>query len=309
MGNKIYIIGAGAVGKALAVFLKLSGKEVGIIRGSVDNIPSQVETISVLAKDAILTADIEVSSLSDYPSFDGILVVTSKSFGNEKLAEALKSRAKNTTIVLLQNGLGVESSFIEKEFTDIYRCVLFTTCQVVAENMVRFKPVAASQIGIVKGTQENLQHVVNRLDNLVFQFRGEQNIQPIIWKKAIANCVFNSICPLLDIDNGIFVRDKAVMELAGKVISECVKIANLSGVDITEQEVTESVLMISKMSDGQLISTLQDINNKRKTEIETLNFAVVDIARKLGKEHEVTRTKLLGELTKMKSDLNLISPA
>ena len=77
------------------------------------------------------------------------------------------------------------------------------------------------------------------------------------------------------------------------------------GVKLTESEVIESVKMISKMSDGQLISTLQDIQNKRKTEIETFNFAVVAIAKELGKEHEVLQTKLLGELTKMKADLNL----
>jgi 2-dehydropantoate 2-reductase len=174
MENKIYIIGAGAVGKALAVFLTLEGKNVSIIRGSLDGIPSQIETISIqMDNDTILQADIEVSSLSCHPIFDGILVLTNKSYGNEKLAETLKNRAKNATIVLLQNGLGVELPFIEKEFTDIYRCVLFTTCQVVAENLVKFKPVATSQIGIIKGNQENLQYIVNQLNNAIFQFRGE----------------------------------------------------------------------------------------------------------------------------------------
>ncbi|MET3126167.1 2-dehydropantoate 2-reductase [Arcicella rosea] len=304
MENNIYIIGAGAVGKALAVFLKLEGKNVYIIRGSVDNIPTQYETISVqIDTQTILKADIEVTSLSSHSAFDGILVVTNKSFGNEKLAETLKLSAKYSPIVLLQNGLGVESPFLEKGFTDIHRCVLFTTCQVVAENLVRFKPVAVSQIGIINGKEDTLQHIVNHLNNPIFQFRSEENIQYTIWKKAIANCVFNSICPLLDTDNGVFLRDKGVMDLAQNVISECVAIANLSGIEITEQEVIESVLMISKMSDGQLISTLQDINNKRKTEIETLNFAVVAIAQKLGKKNQVVQTKLLGELTKIKADL------
>ena len=305
MGNKIYIIGAGAVGKALAVFLKLEGKDVYIIRGSVDNIPTQYETIAVQThQQTILKAEIEVSSLASHSAFYGILVVTNKSFGNEKLAETLKLSAKYSPIVLLQNGLGVESPFLEKGFTDIHRCVLFTTCQVIAENLVRFKPVATSQIGIIKGKEDSLQHIVNQLNNPIFQFKAEENIQYTIWKKAIVNCVFNSICPLLDTDNGIFLRDKVVMDLAKNVISECVQIANLSGIEITEQEVIQSVLMISKMSDGQLISTLQDINHKRKTEIETLNFAIVAIAKKLGKADNVVQTKLLGDLTKMKADLN-----
>ena len=38
MEERIFIIGAGAVGKALAVFLKLEGRSVCIIRGSMDNL-------------------------------------------------------------------------------------------------------------------------------------------------------------------------------------------------------------------------------------------------------------------------------
>lgn len=40
----------------------------------------------------------------------------------------------------------------------------------------------------------------------------------------------------------------------------------------------QNVLAISKMSDGQKISTYQDILNKRETEIETLNLAVAKAA-------------------------------
>jgi 2-dehydropantoate 2-reductase len=306
MENKIYIIGAGAVGKALAVFLKLEEKNVCIIRGSVDNSPTQMETISIQMDEGItLKADLEVSSLSSQVKFDGILVITSKSFGNEYLAKTLSERAFNQPIVLLQNGLGVESAFVNKGFSDVHRCVLFTTCQVMGDNLVRFKPVAESLIGKINGKLDSLNHITNQLNNPIFKFRVEENIQPIIWKKAIANCVFNSICPLLDTDNGIFLRNVAVMNLGQSVIKECVNIANISGVDISENEVIESVKMISKMSDGQLISTLQDINNRRPTEIETLNFAIVAIAQRYGKENDVTQTKLLGELTKMKADLNI----
>ena len=40
-----------------------------------------------------------------------------------------------------------------------------------------------------------------------FPFRTEEQIERKVWKKAILNAVFNSICPLLGIDNGIFVCD------------------------------------------------------------------------------------------------------
>jgi 2-dehydropantoate 2-reductase len=142
------------------------------------------------------------------------------------------------------------------------------------------------------------------LNSPVFQFKAEPDIQATIWKKAIINSVFNSVCPLLETDNGIFHRDASVLGIAKRVIQECVAVAQESGIHLNAGEVEEGLLLISKSSEEQLISTLQDIRNKRKTEIETLNFAIVAVAKRLGKADMVMQTKLLGELTKLKSDLS-----
>jgi 2-dehydropantoate 2-reductase len=305
MNTKIYIVGAGSIGKTLAVLLKLSGKDVTIIRGSVDDTSSRKQKISVLLNDqSELEAEIEVTSLSNLSVIDGVILLTNKSYGNEDLSEKLKSKTNNSPIVLLQNGLGVEQPFVKKEFPEIYRCVLFATCQNITDNKISYKPVAVSPVGTIKSVGSEVKSIVGLIDTPDFQFRTEDHIQKIIWKKAIANSVFNSICPLIEIDNGIFHRDPEVFAVAKRVIEECTLIANDIGVGLDAKEVEEQVLMISKKSDGQYISTYQDIKNKRKTEIDTLNFEIVRIAVKSGKEHLVKETKLLGELVKMKSELN-----
>jgi 2-dehydropantoate 2-reductase len=181
---------------------------------------------------------------------------------------------------------------------------LFVTSQMISANQIAFKPVTISPIGIIKGSKANLQSVVEQLNSPVFQFKAETDIQTVIWMKAIINSVFNSICPLLEIDNGIFQREAQVLDIAKRVIAECTAIAKENGIDLEADEVVERLLLISKSSDGQLISTLQDINNKRPTEIETLNFEIVNIARILNKENAVAETKLLGELTRIKSELS-----
>jgi len=56
------------------------------------------------------------------------------------------------------------------------------------------------------------------------------------------------------------------------------------------------------MSEGQKISTYQDLLNGRETEIETLNFVVDKLARSSGK-NAVPITALLGQMTKIKADL------
>jgi 2-dehydropantoate 2-reductase len=306
MAMNIYIIGAGAVGKALAVFLSRAGKNVTLVRGSVDGEARRVENIRVVLNDETETgAEIEIGTLSDYPRLDGLVVLTNKSFGNAQLSRALKGKTNDSPLVVLQNGLGVERPFIELDFPEVYRCVLFVTSQILPDGKIRFKPVSVSPVGTIKGNPANLARVVGELDNSAFPFKAESDIQTVIWKKAIINSVFNSICPLLEVDNGVFHRDPRVLAIAVRVVEECVAVAAEKGIDLDTAEVIDRLLLISKSSDGQLISTLQDINNKRPTEIETLNFAIAGIAEQSGREHLVTETKLLGELTRLKSNLSL----
>lgn len=306
MEKTIYIIGAGAIGKTLAVILKLKGQNVFLVRGSVDHGIASHEKIKVeLPVQLTLEATIEVTFFSQLPLLNGIVVLTTKSFGNENLAKLLYPKIGESPLVIMQNGLEVEQPFLQQGFPLIYRCVLFATSQLISESIVRYKPVAVSQIGVIKGTDHQLQMIISQLANDHFKFAAAPHIQSIIWKKAIANSVFNSVCPLLEIDNGLFHRNDKAKEIATRIIKECVSIAKEVGVVLEVSEVLNSLLMISKNSDGQLISTLQDMKKKRRTEIETLNFSIVNIARQLNKENWVTETKLLGELTKLKSDQSL----
>lgn len=301
----IYIIGAGAIGKVLAVCLTRQGKNVQLIRGSVDDGSCYSKRLTLKLKSGQgLTADVKFNSLSNFTEFNGLVVLTNKSFGNTGLAEKLKNKVINTPIVILQNGLGVERPFIERDFHEVYRCVLFATSQNISKSEVSYKPVAESPIGIIRQNNSVLKTIVKEIDTPEFRFVAEKEIDKIIWKKAIANCVFNSICPLLEVDNGVFQRNTEVFFLAKRIIKECVLISREEGIDLVIKEVEDQVISISQMSDGQFISTLQDIRNKRETEIDTLNFEVVRIAKRMNLEAQVQETKLLGELVKIKSELN-----
>ncbi|RFS16330.1 ketopantoate reductase family protein [Emticicia sp. C21] len=300
----IYIVGAGAIGKALAITLKSANRHVVLLRATVQKSEEHEENLSLLLNNADeVSATIKISSLNHFEKLDGLIILTNKSYGNKQISDLLKGKTGNSPIVILQNGLGVEDIFIENQFPKIYRCVLFITSQVFDENKVSFKPVSPSAVGAIKGDKSELLNIVKCLNTDLFPFKADENIQKIIWKKAIINCVFNSVCPLIEVDNGVFHRDSDVLAIAKRIIEECIQIANGYSIELSSQEVLENLLIISKFSDGQLISSYQDILNKRATEIETLNFAVVKMAEAIGKAHLVKETRLLGELTKLKSDI------
>jgi len=80
----VFIIGCGAIGKTLAVFLKLSGRDVILLRGSVDDGSHYTERIQVVLNDqSVLEGEIDISTLSNFAELEGVVVLANKSYGNE----------------------------------------------------------------------------------------------------------------------------------------------------------------------------------------------------------------------------------
>ena len=254
-----------------------------------------------------LSATIEMVSLDNLIQLDGIIVVTSKSYANPMIAQALKGKIVNGPIVILQNGVGVEQPFLDAGFTKVYRCVLYATGQAKAEHVYTFSPINPSPIGVIRGDAADLARCVETLTTATFPFRVEANIQRETWKKAIINAVFNSVCPLLDIDNGVFVRDDAAEHLAREIIHECVAVADRLNLNLSETELLETLKRISQGSSGQLISTLQDIKLGRPTEIDSLNLEIARVAATLQPSVAVPRTEFLGKMILAKSRYTLLS--
>ncbi len=296
-----YILGSGAVGFPLAVHLASAGRAVIAVRTGRDDVARGAITIGVRNGPDRVSASIETVSLPKLARLDGLVAVTAKSYANEAIASALKSKAINGPIVLMQNGVGVERPFLEAGLAPIFRCILYVTGQRTAEHEFAFHPISDSAVGIVTGTDKELEKVVRSLTTAGFPFCAERSIQRQIWKKAIINSVFNSICPLLDVDNGVFARDKEAARLAEEVTGECLALTERLRIGLTANELMEQAMRISKGSDGQLISTLQDIRNGRETEIEFLNLEIARIAASLQPPIHLHKTELLGRLVREKS--------
>jgi 2-dehydropantoate 2-reductase len=290
---------------ALAAHLNLENREVILVRTSRDDVVEDVITISMItADDEITEVQAKMISLEKIEHLDGIVVIAAKSYANELIAEKLTKRKIRSPIVVMQNGLGVEQPFLNGGFSEIYRCILFATSQKLEEHHIRFRPVTTSPIGVIKGNDQTLQEIVKTLHTPDFPFSAETKIQEMIWQKAILNSVFNSICPLLEVDNGIFHRDEEVTRIALEIIEECISVASAIGVKLDVEQILQQMLTISRAADGQFISTLQDIRNKRETEMKSLNMEIVRIADEQIPRIQVDKTRLLGEMILLKSEIS-----
>lgn len=296
----VYILGAGAVGLTLAARLAEDGRPVILVRTSRDDVPPRRQRITIHdGLGATIQAEVETTSLARLDHIDGLIVITAKSFANSALAAALTAKNATGPVVILQNGLGVEDAF--SAFPQVMRCVLYVTGQTTGENEVTFRWINSSPIGVVQGDQSVLETTVAALHSEGFPFHPEPDIARQAWRKTIINAVFNSICPLLDIDNGVFVRREEIAALAREVVYECLTLAHAEGIALTEEEVMAQVFKISGGSQGVLISTLQDIKNHRPTEMDALNLALARRAASHTPPIPLPRTELLGRLVLARS--------
>ncbi|MBN4081123.1 hypothetical protein JYT44_02030 [Caldithrix abyssi] len=303
--ERAYILGAGAIGLALAVHLVNNGKKATVVRIRNNEISEKVIEVSMQHSiNSVIKVPVEMISLSKLKDLRGIIVITAKSYANTLISAQIREKGIKAPIIIMQNGIGVEDPYIFSGFSEIYRCILYTTSQKTDEYNLRFRSINTSPIGLIMGSEHNLKKYVEQLSTPAFEFCVENNIQDEIWKKAIINSVFNSICPLLDVDNGIFIRNKKVADLANEIINECIKVAQCLGLNLTQKKIMEQLLKISKGSEGQFISTLQDIRNGNETEIEFLNLEITRVAEKMTPKIKVDKTKLLGTMILMKSLLH-----
>lgn len=300
--DTIYVLGSGAIGFPLVAYLAQAGRPVVAVRTSRSDVPRGTVTVSVQNGSERFSISVETASLAQLPTLDGIIVIATKAHANAALARELVAKAATGPLVILQNGIGVEQSLLDAQFPDVYRCILYTTSQGTGQDEFAFRSVSASPIGIITGDEAGQARCVAALSTASFPFRAEANIQREIWKKALINAAFNSICPLLEVDNGVFARDEAAAALAREVVREGVSLTERLGLALSEQEVMEQVLQISTRSDGQLISTLQDLRAGRPTEIAFLNLAIARLAASLEPPLQLLRTELLGKLIVAKSN-------
>lgn len=307
----VYILGGGAVGMALAVCLADAGREVTLIRTQNAGpdwrgLSQEAAMVMTDGEKTVLGAAVSQVPLEAVEELGGILVIAVKSHANAALAAALAEKRilSNATLVVMQNGLGVEDVFRSLPCR-LMRCVLYMTGERLSDSEVLFRAIASSPVGLAGGGDDDdriAARCVAALSTPVFPFHEESaaGIARHAWGKTVINAVFNSVCPLLETDNGLFARDVAAETLAAEIVREGIALAASEGVALDETELRQRILSISRGSDGVLISTLQDLRKGRPTEMEALNLELARRAESQVPPVPVPNIALLGRLVEMK---------
>ena len=105
------------------------------------------------------------------------------------------------------------------------------------------------------------------------------DIKKEMWRKAVFNCVINPTTTLIGSEVGGIV-DPQLNGLKQQIIDECLAVAKADGVTFEE----DFLALIDRVFAGArtIASMRQDLMKGRKTEIDHMNGAVVDLGKKYG---------------------------
>jgi len=262
------------------------------------------EGLKILEKDDVLTVNPKGVVDSKEVGKVDLAIVFVKSIATKKALESNSSIFDDNTMVLsLQNGYGnVED--IEK-FVKSENIIAGTTSHgatLLGPGKIKHAGKGKTIIGKAKGENDSrLSEIKAALENAGFETDLSDNVMEIIWSKLLVNIGINALTAVLEIENGRLTEWEESEELVALAVREAVKVANNSGLQFNDEEVIEHVLEVAKATAENKSSMFQDILNKRKTEIEKINGAVVKIGKDNGVETPVNET--LTNLVKIKEKL------
>lgn len=294
----VLIYGAGAVGLGLAGCLLKAAAEVDLV--------GKEDTVASLRKHGLHRTGIFGDFQADPSAFRShttlrslsqrrynYILVCTKSFDSYGAAKDLadhKSLLDNgTKIVLCQNGWGnaeTFTTFFEQE--RVYNARIITGFQRQNKHTVVITVHAdAIRVGNLFGESSSImERLCESITKGGIPCEVTTEIEKYIWAKMLYNCALNPLGALLDVPYGVLAEYEYTRFIMGHIVQEVFNVMTASGYR-THFQTAEAFLEVfySKLvpdTAEHRSSTLQDIKAGKRTEIDALNGAVIELSKKLG---------------------------
>jgi 2-dehydropantoate 2-reductase len=109
------------------------------------------------------------------------------------------------------------------------------------------------------------------------------NIFGEIWAKGIVNAGINPLTASLRVPNGHLLEHEHLTSLLEETCVESIKVAMAAEVKLPNIDLIEKTKNVANLTAKNKSSMLQDVERKRKTEIDSINGVIV----RTGEEHDV----------------------
>lgn len=282
--KKVLIIGAGAMGLLYGCQLKESGK-VHVFLGAEGERYTRLVNKNFLFNGKNYTFD-TVNLENDNFKAD-LIIVAVKFHQLSKVIKNMKNIVGNETVIVsLLNGLDSE-----EEISGVYTKDKVVYSITVGMDSVRNPDgsVICKNFGkLVFGDEKNIfSEKVRKLKEIFdisnIAYEISENILRSLWWKFMVNVGVNQSSAVMGLPYGAFQKYDDTKKTMLGLMGEVVEISKHEGINLTEADILKFSKVLNSLSPDGKTSMLQDIQAKRKSEVEIFGGKVIT----LGKKHSV----------------------
>lgn len=279
--------GGGAMGGLFGGWLAEAGQDVTLVDVSAAAVDAiNRDGIAIEEKDGTVRT-MRVPATRD-PGSVGIvdLVVTfTKCYHTEAaVRSALPTMMGEATSVLsLQNGWGNADRIAAVVGTlRVMVGVTYHSATLLAPGRVKHPGTGATYVGELDGAlSDRLARVAAAFTQAGFETVATPRVLDEVWKKLALNACTLPTAALLRFTADQLAAHDGTMALMAALLDEVVAVAAAQGIALDRAERWEAITGLLRRAVGGRPSMLQDVEARRRTEIDVINGAIADAGRRL----------------------------
>ena len=271
--NKIFVLGAGAIGSAYGALLSKK-HDVTLIgsRKHVETIRTRGLSLSGSINETFqVNADTKIRGM---PRNSMIILSTKAYDAEEAIKENNRYIKEDTVILIMQNGLGNED-VVKRTVRcspKILRAITTAAAEFLESGTVKFW----NGFTIMK-KEETTKRIAKIFKECGLETKLSNNFEEEIWKKLIVNCIVNPLTALLHVRNYEILTD-SLKAVRHNILKEGIKVGEAEGTSLSPS--LEATIDKELSGYTNLSSMYQDLMKGKQTEINFLNSKIVELGRK-----------------------------
>jgi len=281
---RFLIVGPGAMGCLFAARLKMAGFDVTLLdynRERAETLNRQGIIVEGVSGNYTAMVPVIVYEVGD--GFDFALLCV-KSNKTRTAAEFLKTKLSPETIVVsAQNGIG-NLEILEEIFAKerVLGGITAEGATALEWGRIRHAGVGATVIGAKGDAKGPAEKLVSALNKAGFKAETADDVEGLLWGKLIVNAGINALTAITRLKNGKIPDVKGTRLIMEEVVREAEAVAAAKNIKLPYEDPLVRVKDVCRNTSGNIASMLQDVLNKRETEIDFINGAIVIEGEMLG---------------------------
>jgi len=297
----IVVTGLGALGIAFATFLKKSGNTVfGITKEKyLKNFEKNTVRVKGIWGSHTARLDGIYSNPSQIKEKIDLIILTVKSYDTKKALNQIKPIVGNETLILIaQNGYGNYEKAVEifGKGKVLLSRVIFGS-KVIDKNSVEITVNADDvRIGDPSKTvpEKKILKIVETINKSGIPASYAPDVYQILWDKILYNCALNPLGALLECSYGDLADNTHSRQVMEDIIKEIFVVTRANQIKLRWENPDkylkhffENLIPPTKK---HFPSMFYDLKSGKKTEIDSLNGAIVKLAEKKGIQAPTNKT-------------------